>query len=400
MEPAQTTISPSTELVRGEVYFFSRAKLPPVLEIKFDRSHLNDVTQRVPFAQANHGRIHGETLWKAEPLIPAQQEWQFRIELTHGTYAAPDKSGSFDYYSTSGCKIWLQNGQVYNYQPAAAHSMARVVKIPHFTGSLSKRALYVYLPRGYDQHTFKKYPLLYMHDGQNCFEGFVGDSYSGSWRADEVATKLIAQGQMEECIIVGVSNGGHERIAEYLPPYAEYHPFSNEEEDQLSPIRGRADRTYAYYANEVAPFLKQYYRVLDGRENTAVCGSSMGGLFSSYIAWEHSEFAYSYGAMSPSFWITRTDPLNLNSPMAIVERFRNRSPRPLRLWLDTGTLDGQTYGDDGKHETAYARDILQENGYVEGDDFRYYLDEGAVHHESAWAARLDKVFKFLFPLRA
>lgn len=396
---SQALNSSSTDLVKGEVYFFSRAKKAPTLEIKFDPSDLNAVTERVPFV-ADHGRVYGEKLWKAEPLLPAQGEWQFRIELSHGTYAAPDQHGSFDYYQTALHTLWIQNGQLYDYQPVPAHSIARVIKIPHFTGSLLKRALYVYLPRGYDQHIFKKYPVLYMHDGQNCFEAFTADSFSGSWRADEVATKLMAQGQMQECIIVGVSNGGHERIPEYLPPYATYQQFKqNKGELRSLTINGRADRTYAYYANEVAPFIRQYYRVLNGRANTAVCGSSMGGLFSAYIAWEHSEFAQNYAVMSPSFWITRDHSLAPESSMAIVERFRTGQPRDVRFWLDTGTLDGYSYGDDGRHETAIARDALLKNGYVEGDNFRYYLDEGAVHHESAWAARLDKVFKFLFPLR-
>lgn len=117
-----------------------------------------------------------------------------------------------------------------------------------------------------------------------------------------------------------------------------------------------------------------------------------------YFGWEHGQFAKKLGVLSPSFWITRDNPLNGESQMTAVERLRDGYRRDMRLWLDSGTLSGHTYGDDGQDDTVFARDILLENGYAEGENFRYYLDEGAVHHESAWAARLDKVFKFLFPL--
>lgn len=394
----QTPALTATDWVRGKVYFFSRVKTPPTLEIKLNPHELNDVTERVEFSFSQHGRVPGETLWYAEPLLPPKGEWQFRIELSHGTYAPPFRQGSFDFHTTTLRQLWLQHGQIYSYEPAPAHSIPRVVKVPNFIGSLPKRPLYVYLPRGYDQHTFKRYPVLYMHDGQNCFESFVGDSYSGSWRADEVATDLIAQGQMQETVIVGVSNGGHRRLAEYLPPYSTYRPYGGEENEHLTPIKGEADRTAAYYINEVAPFIQRYYRVLTGREHTGVCGSSMGGLFSMYFGWEHGQFAKKLGVLSPSFWITRDNPLNGESQMTAVERLRDGYRRDMRLWLDSGTLSGHTYGDDGQDDTVFARDILLENGYAEGENFRYYLDEGAVHHESAWAARLDKVFKFLFPL--
>ena len=106
--------------------------------------------------------------------------------------------------------------------PSGFVSASQVIKIPDFAGSLPPRALYVYLPRGYAEHIDKRYPVLYMHDGQNCFETYSEDSYAGTWRAEEAADAVIGSGQMRECIIVGVSNGRNERMAEYLPPYASY----------------------------------------------------------------------------------------------------------------------------------------------------------------------------------
>jgi predicted alpha/beta superfamily hydrolase len=114
----------------------------------------------------------------------------------------------------------------------------------------------------------------------------------------------------------------------------------------------------------------------------------MGGLFSAYLAWEHPEFARHHAIMSPSFWITRTR----QGPMRTIERLRTGHPRDIRLWLDSGTVN------DGLEQTLAARDALLENGYIEGSNFRHYIDEGASHNEAAWAGRLPLIFQFLFPL--
>jgi predicted alpha/beta superfamily hydrolase len=269
-----------------------------------------------------------------------------------------------------------------------------VIKIPRFTGRLSPRALYIYLPRGYAEHQTRRYPVLYMHDGQNCFEAYAADSFAGSWQADRTADRLIGQGRMRECLIVGVSNGGRQRRIEYLPPYATYQAAQRKgHQPKPDPVTGTADRTLAYYQADVATFIQQTYRVLGGREQTATCGSSLGGLFSTYIAWEQPEFARHHAIMSPSYWLTRTP----QDAFETIERLRQGPPRDLRLWLDSGTLDAPGRGNDGMPETLAARQALLDIGYQEGPDFRYYLAKGAIHHESAWAARLPLVFEFLFP---
>jgi predicted alpha/beta superfamily hydrolase len=331
---------------------------------------------------------------------PGKGDWEFRVDVGDEQYDAPTES---DYYRTALRTLWLQDGQIFNYPPAVVVSPSQVIKIPGFTGSLSTRALYLYLPRGYAEHRDRSYPVLYMHDGQNCFETFAEDSFAGSWRAEETADRLIGQGQMQECIIVGVSNGGRERSVEYLPPYINYWSLpprlldsSKEYDDYLphQPVSGQADRTLAYYRYEVAHYLRQNYRVLAGREHTATCGSSMGGLFSAYIAWERTEFARHHAVMSPSFWITQT----ASGKIEAVERLRTGQPRDIRLWLDSGTLSAPGYGNDDMFDTLAAREALLENGYSEGPDFQYYLDEGGRHTEASWAARLDRIFRFLFPI--
>ncbi len=205
-------------------FYFLGEGLDPSIELWSD-----DAAQRsIPLAWVGSGRNSEECLWLADlaglPLNngePGQPEWQFRINLGDGRLLHPEFAPA---YTTTLLSLWLQDGQIFDYQPAPAVSPPSVVKIEQFHGSLGPRPLYVYLPRGYAEHTERRYPVLYMHDGQNCFDAFVDDSYAGAWQADLAASLLIRQGLMQECLIVGVSNGQEQRILEYLPPYARHLP--------------------------------------------------------------------------------------------------------------------------------------------------------------------------------
>lgn len=382
--------APVTASVRGRVTLFS-ARPNPVLEVGTPRN----VEARVPFVKAGPGRTEGEHRWLAEPTLPATGLWHFRIDQGHGVYDAPLQANC---YTTALRELWLQDKQLFGYAPVPHLSPARVDKLEAFEGSLATRALYVYLPRGYDEQPSRRYPVIYLHDGQNVFEAFVADSFAGSWRADETASRLIAAGQMQEAIIVGVSNGGEARMAEYLPPYTHYHLHPKRRRGharrRAPTVIGRANKTASYYQHEVAAHITENYRVLAGREHTATVGSSMGGLFSWYLAFEHPEFARNHAVMSSTFWITSDGKGKLEA----LTRLQQLPKRDLRLWLDSGEGKDRPGGDDdNKYCTLEAREALLAAGYEEGEDFVYYLDEGARHQESDWATRLDRVFRFLLP---
>lgn len=388
-------------LLPYHLYYVSEA-LDPALEI-WDA---DDTWQRVALRRVGSGRRAGEGLWLADlsRCLPAAADtWQFRIDRGDGGCEHPEFA---PYFTTRLRSLWLQDGQIFDCQPAPHVSSSQVIKIEGFTGSLPARALYVYLPRGYAEHVDRQYPVLYMHDGQNCFDAFVEDSYAGSWQADLAADVLIRQGLLRECIIAGVSNGAEQRIMEYLPLYARHLPPPRRPTQAappsaapplrrrpLMPVPGRAEETYRYYRDEVAPAIQRRWRVMPGRENTATCGSSLGGLFTIFIAWEHPEFARHHAALSTSFWVTR----NKAGLLEAVERMRTHPRHDIRLWLDSGTLSAPGRGDDGLNDTLRARDALLAAGYAEGRDLQYHCAEGATHSEAAWAARLPLILQFLFP---
>jgi predicted alpha/beta superfamily hydrolase len=242
-----------------------------------------------------------------------------------------------------------------------------------FSGTLGERPLYIYLPPGYNDPDAQRmsYPVLYLHDGQNCFEAFSGDAFGETWRADETADALITAGEVWPLIIVGVGNGGEKRLEEYLPPYSRL-PIGPRRRlrhglRRTRHLRGRAHRLYTDY-REVARFVEAHYRVLRGREHSATCGSSLGGLFSAYLALEHPEFARHHGVLSASFWAT-----GRGGKLQMLERWQRLPVQDVRLWLDSGTGAGDS--DDNRAVTLAAREALLAAGYEEGEHFVYHLAE-------------------------
>jgi predicted alpha/beta superfamily hydrolase len=235
----------------------------------------------------------------------------------------------------------------------------------------NRRDLTVYLPPSYATRASQRYPVIYMHDGQNLFD--EATSFAGEWRVDETMENLAKEGL--EAIIVGVPNMGAGRLAEYSPFRDQRHG-------------GGQGRAYLrFLIDTVKPLIDQDLRTLSGRAHTGIFGSSMGGLISLYAFFAFPEHFGFVGAMSPSLWFARGRALT-----AI-----RRSPPILgQIYLDVGSAEpARTVGLDGD---LYA--LLIQKGYRPEQDLRYVLDEGAGHTEAAWARRLPDALRFLLAGRA
>ena len=230
-----------------------------------------------------------------------------------------------------------------------------------------------------------------MHDGQNVFDDFVQDSYADhTWQAAKTADRLIHAGEIPPFILIGVSHGDDQRIKEYLPHYVTLKAKGELIFDP--PLIGAADSVLAYYRSEVDPYVRHNYRVLPGRQHTATCGSSMGGLLSQYFAWEAPDFAQHHAILSPAYWLTQ----NEDGSNRMIERIEKVTRPDVRIWLDSGVEDMVGKGDDGMYLTMEMRDALLKLGFREGVDFHYMLDRNGIHHESSWARHLPDIFRFLF----
>ncbi|NOZ08775.1 MAG: hypothetical protein GXO91_07880, partial [FCB group bacterium] len=147
------------------------------------------------------------------------------------------------------------------------------------------RNIIVWLPPSYNVSA-ESYPVLYMHDGQNIFDPNTS-TLGFDWQMDEIATRLIGAGQMKAIIIVGIYSTDA-RTAEYSPQH-------------LGTAYTR------FLIEELKPFIDSQYRTLTGPENTAVMGSSMGGLISFDLAWEHPEVFGMAGCLSSAFLVDHNE---------------------------------------------------------------------------------------------
>jgi predicted alpha/beta superfamily hydrolase len=233
------------------------------------------------------------------------------------------------------------------------------------------RNITVYLPPGYEAST-ARYPVLYLHDGQNLFDPKLAFTHGEHWRVGETATALIDAGQLPPLIIVGIDNTGPRRLHDYTPSHDRRRGG------------GGADAYAQLLIAELKPFIDARYRTLDDASHTGVGGSSLGGLVSLYIGLKHPDVFSRLAIMSPSIWWDRR---------VILRHVRDARPKPrLRLWVDIGTREGRHHVDNARLLQAG----LIKNGWVEGDDLHYEEVPGGTHSERAWADRFGRVLLFLY----
>ena len=166
-------------------------------------------------------------------------------------------------------------------------SNVRIVDTAFFIPQLYRtRRIWIYLPPDYHGGK-KKYPVLYMHDGQNLFDDYT--SGFGEWGVDECLDSLINKGK-PACIVVGIDNGP-KRVNEYNP--YDYEEFG----------KGEGEEYVQFMVETLKPFIDKHYRTLTSKENTFIAGSSLGGLISYYAMLRYPETFGKGGMFSPSFWI-------------------------------------------------------------------------------------------------
>ena len=150
------------------------------------------------------------------------------------------------------------------------------------------RRIWIYLPPDYESSS-SSYPVLYMQDGQNLFDAYT--SFAGEWEVDESLNNLFANGD-KGIIVVGVDNGGADRLNEYSP--------------WVNPQYGggQGNEYVDFLVETLKPYIDSHYRTKTDRLNTGIMGSSMGALISFYAAMEHQDVFSKVGVFSPSFWFS------------------------------------------------------------------------------------------------
>ncbi|MCR5889565.1 T9SS type A sorting domain-containing protein [Hymenobacter sp. J193] len=232
------------------------------------------------------------------------------------------------------------------------------------------RRVWIYLPVDYATSA-RRYPVLYMHDGQNVFDKCT--SFSGEWGVDEALRQLQQSGQDPTgTIVVAVDNGGNSRLNEYSPwPNAEYKSG------------GEGDKYVDFLVETLKPYIDQQYRTLTGREYTGIAGSSMGGLISVYAALKYQNVFSKVGVFSPAFWFAK-------QPLFDYVKTAGHQ-QPIKFYFLAGAKESETM----VPLMADMRDALQQQGFAAAD-MSYHVLEDGQHAEWFWQREFPAAFQWLY----
>lgn len=277
---------------------------------------------------------------------------------------------------SKGPNYRVRAGQIVHVYPRFEHEAGevRTFRANYTSPRLpASRPIYVYLPPTARENTLARFPVVYMHDGQNLFDPAL--SFAGvAWEVDRALDHGAADGSIAEAIVVGIGN-------------------SPDRGDELTAVRdevrgfgGNGAAYLGMLTEEIKPLVDQSLPTLPERQHTFVAGSSLGGFMSLYAGLERADVFGGVGAFSPTtYWSNRWI-------VGQVQAMPAAPQRPRRVYLDSG--DSGPSQDDAAN-TADLAAVFEGLGYQRGVDFDYVLGQGDVHDEAAWQRRLPRALAFL-----
>jgi predicted alpha/beta superfamily hydrolase len=230
-----------------------------------------------------------------------------------------------------------------------------------------QRTIRVYLPPGYAAAK-QRFPVLYMHDGQNLFD--EATSFLGEWGVDETLDAL-AKTRGLKLIVVGIDNGAENRI----------HELSAWDSPKYGKGEGR--QYMNFIVDVVKPYIDAHFRTKPDRRNTAIMGSSLGGLISHYAIYEYPQVFSKAGILSPAYWFAP----------AVFDFTAKRS-------LST---DAKVYFYAGGNEDEnmlpnFNRMMSLVRSQGASHNFSIRIDPAAQHNEAAWRREFPRAVSWLFAL--
>ena len=282
----------------------------------------------------------------------------------------------------------------------------RVVTWPALDGGAAGRmTVWVWLPPGYDAHRGTRYPVLYMHDGQNLFDRAL-TRFDQEWGIDEAIPRMVAQGDLRPWIVVGVQSPRSRydtlfpaKLLPFLSPAFQERVRKLDSGDPKGPFASAA--YLDFLVHQIKQRVDRSFRTLPGRSDTAVMGSSMGGLMAFYAM---AEYPAIFGqAACLSMHVALGSPTEQGADHAalaieVAGAFRRylatsrMRPATNRLYIDHGdkTLDGSY-----RPYTDRLVPMLAALGWRAGPGFEFRTFAGAEHNETAWRQRVDIPLAFL-----
>jgi predicted alpha/beta superfamily hydrolase len=251
---------------------------------------------------------------------------------------------------------------------STANAQVQVLTDSFFMPQLNRyRRIWVYLPPDYDSLPGKRYPVIYMHDAQNLFDNLT--AFAGEWEIDESLTALHQQGD-HGAIVVGINNGGGQRINEYSPwVNAQYGG-------------GQGDDYVDFIVQTLKPYVDQQFRTDSTRSGTAIWGSSMGGLISQYAAMQHQSVFSKVGVFSPSLWFSNEV---FSQVSALGKQF------PMKFFILAGAQESATMV---TLATQLKNDLLA-NGFGPAE-VELVVKADGQHSEWFWRREFKPAYQWLF----
>lgn len=250
---------------------------------------------------------------------------------------------------------------------STANKNVRIIDTAFYIPQLQRtRRVWIYLPETY-QGSRKKYPVLYMHDGQNVFED--SSSFSGEWGVDEALDTLGRT--FKESIVVAIDNGGSKRLNEYCP-----YDFSLQGGQHG---KGEGDLYIKFLAKTLKPFIDRKYRTLKDKKNTFVAGSSMGGLISMYAVLKYPKVFGGAGVFSPAFWV---------GPKIFDDIKAKGKKMNAKIYFYAGDAEGETM-------VPMTIKAFNETHHVSKSKMETVIRAGGKHNEPRWRQEFPLFYEWI-----
>ena len=254
---------------------------------------------------------------------------------------------------------------------STANKNVRIIDTAFFIPQLNRtRRVWVYVPVSYSTSS-KKYPVLYMHDGQNVFDDAT--SFSGEWGVDEAIDTLGVKAK--ECIVVGIDNGGQKRLNEYCPYDFDLRGIA------ANNVSGKGEGSLYvdFLVKTLKPFIDKKYRTLKDPKNTFTAGSSMGGLISMYALLKYPKVFGGAGVFSPAFWV---------APKIFDDIKAKGKKINAKIYFYAGDEEGETM-------VPMTIRAFNEMHRVSGSKMATVLRAGGKHNETRWRMEFPLFYEWM-----
>ncbi|HLK31403.1 MAG TPA: alpha/beta hydrolase-fold protein [Puia sp.] len=231
------------------------------------------------------------------------------------------------------------------------------------------RRIWAYIPADYES-TSKRFPVLYMHDGQNLFDEFTAPF--GEWSVDEILDTIS---NTKECIVIGIDNGAEKRMGEYNP-----YDFTMHDNNGDKLIKTEGDAYVDFLAKTLKPYIDKKFRTLPDARQTCVAGSSMGGLISLYAILKYPNVFGNAGVFSPAFW---TAPKLADDVKKLSSKINGN------IYFYAGGAESETMVSDMQNVIA----LLKSNQKIK---LKVQIVPDGKHNEANWRREFPGFYKWIF----